>query len=62
MKVGKKTPLTLKHFEDFAEKLATREDAERSWTMTCQHAEGRPHLTHSHFARAPVPGAMRPNA
>ena len=25
VKVGKKTPLTLKHFEDFAAKLVTRE-------------------------------------
>jgi type I restriction enzyme M protein len=33
VKVGKKTPLTLKHFEDFAAKLATREDFERSWTV-----------------------------
>jgi type I restriction enzyme M protein len=33
VKVGKKTPLTLKHFEDFATKLATREDSERSWTI-----------------------------
>lgn len=33
VKVGKKTPLTLKHFEDFATKLATREDSERSWTV-----------------------------
>jgi type I restriction enzyme M protein len=33
VKVGKKTPLTLKHFEDFAAKLATREDSERSWTL-----------------------------
>lgn len=33
VKVGKKTPLTLKHFEDFAAKLATRADSERSWTM-----------------------------
>jgi type I restriction enzyme M protein len=33
VKVGKKTPLTLKHFEDFAAKLATREDSERSWTI-----------------------------
>ena len=33
MKVGKKTPLTLRHFEDFAAKLATREDSERSWTI-----------------------------
>jgi type I restriction enzyme M protein len=33
VKVGKKTPLTLKHFDDFAAKLATREDSARSWTM-----------------------------
>jgi type I restriction enzyme M protein len=33
VKVGKKTPLTLKHFEDFAVKLATREDSNRSWTV-----------------------------
>ena len=33
VKVGKKTPLTLSHFEDFAAKLATREDSERSWTV-----------------------------
>ncbi len=33
VKVGKKTPLRLKHFEDFAAKLATREDSERSWTI-----------------------------
>lgn len=33
VKVGKKTPLTLKHFEDFAEMLATKGDSERSWTV-----------------------------
>ena len=33
VKVGKTTPLTLKPFEDFAAKLATREDSERSWTI-----------------------------
>jgi type I restriction enzyme M protein len=33
VKVGKKTPLTLKHFEDFSAKLATRENSERSWTV-----------------------------
>ncbi len=31
VKVGKKTPLTLKHFEEFSAKLATREESERSW-------------------------------
>jgi type I restriction enzyme M protein len=33
VKVGKKTPLTLKHFEDFAAKLATRGESERSWVV-----------------------------
>lgn len=33
VKVGKKAPLTLKHFEDFAEKLVARSDSERSWTV-----------------------------
>lgn len=33
VKVGKKTPLTLKHFEDFAIRLAKRDDSERSWTL-----------------------------
>jgi len=33
VKVGKKTPLTLKHFEDLAARLAKREDSERSWTV-----------------------------
>ena len=33
VKVGKKSPLTLKHFEDFAAKLATRADSDRSWTV-----------------------------
>jgi len=33
VKVGKKTPLTLKHFEDFAALLTTRGDSERSWTV-----------------------------
>jgi type I restriction enzyme M protein len=33
VKVGKKCPLTLKHFEDFAARLPTRPDSERSWTI-----------------------------
>jgi hypothetical protein len=33
VKVGKKSPLTLKHFEDFAVKLADRVDSDRSWTV-----------------------------
>lgn len=33
LKVGKKTPLTLKQFEDFAARLGAREDSERSWIV-----------------------------
>jgi hypothetical protein len=33
LKVGKKLPLTLKQFEDFAAKLATRADSDRSCTV-----------------------------
>jgi type I restriction enzyme M protein len=33
VKVGKKTPLTLKHFEDFFARLSNREDSDRSWTV-----------------------------
>ena len=33
VKVGKKTPLTIKHFDDFFAKLGTRDDSERSWTV-----------------------------
>jgi type I restriction enzyme M protein len=33
VKVGKKTPLTLKNFEDFFARTAKREDSERSWTV-----------------------------
>lgn len=33
VKVGKKSPLTLKHFEDFAAQLATRGASDRSWTI-----------------------------
>jgi type I restriction enzyme M protein len=33
VKVGKKTPLTLKHFDDFFARLKDRSDSERSWTL-----------------------------
>jgi type I restriction enzyme M protein len=33
VKVGKKTPLTLKHFEDFFRLLPARADSEQSWTV-----------------------------
>jgi len=34
IKVGKKTPLTAAHFEEFFRLLPTRGDSERSWTVT----------------------------
>ena len=34
VKVGKKTPLTLAHFEEFFRLLPERADSERSWTVT----------------------------
>jgi type I restriction enzyme M protein len=33
IKVGKKSPLTLAHFEDFISRLPNRDDSERSWTV-----------------------------
>ncbi len=33
MKVGKKTPLTRKHFDDFFARLPKREESEQSWTL-----------------------------
>ena len=33
VKVGKKSPLTLSHFEDFFERLPGRQDSPRSWTV-----------------------------
>ena len=33
IKVGKKTPLTLKHFDEFFQLLANRGEGERSWTI-----------------------------
>src|SRR5690606_28850130 len=32
-KVGKKTPLTMEDFKDFFEKLPSRADSDKSWTM-----------------------------
>ncbi len=39
IKVGKKTPLTLAHFEEFFRLLPTRGDSEHSWTVTRQEIE-----------------------
>jgi type I restriction enzyme M protein len=33
IKVGKKTPLTLEHFDEFSQLLANRGESERSWTI-----------------------------
>jgi type I restriction enzyme M protein len=41
IKVGKKTPFTLDRFEDFFRLLPTREDSERSWTVTRSEIEDR---------------------
>lgn len=41
VKVGKKTPLTLGHFEEFFKLLPTRADSERSWTVTREAIDSR---------------------
>ena len=41
VKVGKKTPLTLGHFEEFFRLLPERADSEHSWTVTRGEIEGR---------------------
>jgi type I restriction enzyme M protein len=41
IKVGKKTPLTLAHFEEFLRLLPGRGDSERSWTVTRAEIEAR---------------------
>ncbi|MDP3723756.1 MAG: N-6 DNA methylase [Candidatus Omnitrophota bacterium] len=41
IKVGKKTPLTAAHFEDFFRLLPSRTDSERSWIITRQDIEAK---------------------
>jgi type I restriction enzyme M protein len=41
IKVGKRTPFTLKHFEDFFRLLPGRAASERSWTVMRQQIEAR---------------------
>lgn len=41
VKVGKRTPLTTKHFEEFFELLPERADSERSWTVTRAKIEAK---------------------
>ncbi|MFO5491221.1 MAG: N-6 DNA methylase [Cuspidothrix sp.] len=41
IKVGKRTPLTRKHFEEFLTLLPERKDSERSWTVTRAEIEAK---------------------
>lgn len=41
VKVGKKTPLTLAHFDGFFRLLPARADSERSWTVLRSEIEAR---------------------
>ena len=41
IKVGKKTPLTLAHFEEFQRLLPERGESERSWTVSREEVEKR---------------------
>lgn len=41
IKVGKKTPLTVSHFEEFFKLLPERTESERSWTVTRAEIEER---------------------
>ena len=41
IKVGKKTPLTAAHFEDFFRLLPNREESERSWTVARREIEAK---------------------
>ncbi|MEM4217848.1 MAG: N-6 DNA methylase [Candidatus Methanomethylicaceae archaeon] len=61
IKVGKKTPLTLAHFEEFFRLLPDRAEGEHSWTVTRQEIEARnfdlkavnPHRKNDEDARTP---------
>lgn len=61
IKVGKKTPLTTAHFDDFFRRLPGREEGERSWTVTRDEIEARkfdlkavnPHARNDEDARTP---------
>jgi type I restriction enzyme M protein len=41
MKVGKKSPLTVAHFEEFFKLLPDRAESERSWTVSRSEIEER---------------------
>ncbi len=61
IKVGKKTPLTTGHFEEFFRLLPTRADSERSWTISRAEIEARgydlkavnPHRKNAEDTRTP---------
>ncbi len=62
IKVGKKTPLALVHFEEFFRLLPSRADSERSWTVTRKEIEAKnfdlkavnPNRKNGEDTRAPV--------
>ncbi len=41
IKVTKKQPLTLSHFDDFFKQLPTRADTDRSWTMPVEELKAK---------------------
>jgi type I restriction enzyme M protein len=61
IKVGKKTPLTLAHFEEFFRLLPDRADSEYSWTVTREQVEAKnfdlkavnPHRRNNEDTRTP---------
>ena len=61
IKVGKKTPLTQAHFEEFLHLLPERADSEHSWTVTREEIEARnydlkavnPNAKHEEDTRTP---------
>jgi len=61
IKVGKKSPFTLTHFEEFFRLLPEHADSERSWTVTRPQIEAKnydlkavnPHATDDEDTRTP---------
>lgn len=51
IKVGKKTPLTLKHFEEFYRLLPKRGDSEHSWTIDFTERKAKAHDEAEPFRR-----------
>jgi type I restriction enzyme M protein len=59
VKVTKKQPLTLEHFNDFFDLLETRADSPRSWTVTRAEIEARGYDLKAVNPTARAPGDMR---